>query len=114
MWAEMATNYFPAAESNDWRVALFATDAGYIPLPQRLIALAARLAKVRADLIPYVYSASALILTPLMVGVFALPRFRPLVGCDFTRLAVVLVVLGAADLETRGFINFTYFAVFFG
>jgi hypothetical protein len=114
MWAEMALNYFPVADNPDWKVALFATDAGYIPLLQRLIAYAAHACAVRADRIPYFYSFSALVLSPLMVGVFALSRFRPLIGCDLTRLLVVFVVLGSADLELRGFINFTYFAVFFG
>ncbi len=114
MFAEMATTYYPSAQSPDWRVVLFATDAGYIPLPQRLIALATNLAAVRADIVPDVYSACALIAAPLLVGVFALPRFRPLVGCDLTRLLVAFVVLGAAEVSMRGFINFTYFAVFFG
>ena len=39
MWAEMATNYFVNAQSSSYFTNFFATDTGYIPLPQRIIAL---------------------------------------------------------------------------
>ena len=37
MWAKMATNYFTNANAPSYLQKFFATDAGYIPVPQRQI-----------------------------------------------------------------------------
>lgn len=113
MWAEMGNNYFPNANASSYFQKLFATDAGYIPLPQRLIALVGNLFHLPAASIPYFYTGSAIISTGMMVGAFCLARFRILIPSDSLRFFTVIVILMIADFETRTFISFTYFAAFF-
>ncbi|MFT0892629.1 hypothetical protein [Pseudochelatococcus sp. G4_1912] len=112
MWAEMATNYFYYASSPSLRVKLFSIDAGYIPMPQRLIAALGNLMHLSARTIPYFYSWSAIILTGSMVATFCLKPFRVLVKNDYLRFFAVIAILIIADVETRTFINFTYFGIF--
>lgn len=112
MWAEMASNYYPNAVHPDWLQRLFATDAGYIPLIPRLIALLGAALSVEPQIIPYYYTWTAVILTGAIVGAFSLAPFRALVRSDAARFLLGLVVLVVADFETRTFINFTYFGTF--
>ncbi|OVE78466.1 hypothetical protein BVX98_00075 [bacterium F11] len=113
MHSEMATNYF-LTTLGEFKLGrlLFALDAGYFPLPQRLIALAGRLMSLPAQAIPFFYTWSALIITPLLIGTFVLKPFRALVPRDNVRFAVTLMVLISVDFETRTFTNFTYTAMF--
>jgi hypothetical protein len=113
MYAEMATNYFRYAQSPDLLVKLFALDAGYIPLPQRLIAALVNLLGFKAAAVPYIYTWLAILLPAFMVGVFCSPVFRPLVRSDAARFIIALIILAVADFETRTFVNFTYFGIFF-
>lgn len=113
MWAEMANNYFLNAQSPSYFQKLFATDSGYIPVPQRLIALTVNLFNPSAAAIPYFYTGSAIIFTGMLAGAFCLAPFRSLVTSDALRFFTALAILMVADFETRTFINFTYFAVFF-
>ncbi|MGI4857958.1 MAG: hypothetical protein ACRYHA_13815 [Janthinobacterium lividum] len=113
MWAEMGTNYYPSANVHDWAQRLFATDAGYVPLPQRLIAIGGSLLHLPAASIPYFYTWSAILSTAAMVGSFCLRPFRLLVRSDGLRLLTSIAILMMADFDTRTFINFTYFAAFF-
>jgi len=113
MWAEMATNYFPNANSGSYVTKFFATDAGYIPMPQRIIAFIGNLFAFPASSIPYFYTWSSIILTAMLVGVFCLTPFQYLIKSDFLRFIIVLSVLIVADFETRTFINFTYYVTFF-
>jgi hypothetical protein len=113
MWAEMATNYFSNANSPSYWQKLFATDAGYIPAPQRLIALVGNQLNLPAASIPYFYTWSAIICTGLMIGVFCLGQFRALIKSDSLRFLTSISILMVADFETRTFVNFTYFSAFF-
>lgn len=113
MWAEMATNYFPNANSPSYLTKFFSTDSGYIPVPQRIIAFAGTLLNLPASVIPYFYTWSATVLTALLVSVFCLAPFRHLIKSDALRFFTVIVILMTADFETRTFINFTYFSAFF-
>lgn len=112
MWAEMATNYFVHAGSDSLLQRLFATDAGYIPLPQRLLAMLGAGFHIPIPAVPYFYTWTALVATGAMVGAFCLRPFRSVIPNDYLRLAVSIAVLMAVDFETRTFINFTYFAAF--
>jgi len=112
MWAEMATNYYPAVQANPVG-SLLATDAGYIPLPQRIIALLGWSLHLPAQAFPYFFTFSAVILTGAMLGTFCLSPFRRVIQSDWLRLLLVLAVLSVADFETRTFINFTYLSAFF-
>ena len=49
----------------------------------------------------------------MLAGSFAHHAFRPLVRCDLVRVAVALILLCSLDIETRGFISFTYLVVVF-
>ncbi len=113
MWAEMATNYFRNAQSPELMQKLFATDAGYVPVPPRMLALVAALLSLPAAAIPYFYTGSALLFAAVMVGAFCLRDFRALVPSDPLRFLTALAILVVTDFETRTFINFTYFAAFF-
>ncbi|ABS13436.1 hypothetical protein I6H96_08950 [Brucella anthropi] len=113
MWAEMATNYYPNANASSFVQKLLSTDAGYIPAPQRLIALVGNQLNLPAATIPYFYTWSSIFFTGILVGVFCLPQFRKLVRSDYLRFFTSIAVLLVADFETRTFINFTYFGAFF-
>lgn len=111
MFAEMATNYYPTALDPNWLHKFFATDAGYIPLPQRLIAAFVALLHLPAVAIPYAYNFFAIILTGALVAPFCLPRFRVFIESDAARFLACLFLLLVCDFETRTFINFTYFSI---
>lgn len=113
MWAEMATNYFTNSLAPQLHVRLFSTDAGYIPLPQRIIATFGSSLALPARAIPYYYTWAGIVGTGLLVGSFCLAEFRSLVRSDGLRFAVALAILLPVDFETRTFINFTYFGAFF-
>ena len=113
MYAEMATNYFANARSGDAGTMLFSLDSGYWPLPQRLLSDAVFFTGLNAATVPYAYMAIAVVGCGLLAGSFAHRVFRPLVRCDLVRGAVALILLCSLDIETRGFINFTYLVVVF-
>jgi len=113
MWAEMATNYYLNANASSYIQKLFSTDAGYIPVPQRLLGLIGDKLNLPAATIPYFYTWSSIFLTGALIGSFCLYQFRALVKSDALRFSTVLCVLMVADFETRTFINFTYFSAFF-
>lgn len=111
MWAEMATNYYANSIHPDLLRQVFATDAGYIPLPQRILAFT--FSALPASSVPYAYTWAATLATGLLVGSFSHPVFRRVMESDVTRVFVCLAVLMVADFESRTFINFTYFVAFF-
>ena len=113
MWAEMGVNFFPISRASDVRTVFFSPDAGYIPFGLRLISWIFKLLGVSTSTIPYVYSVSAILGASLLVGFFCLKRFRILIPSDSVRFLVALLVIITADFETRTYINFSYFAVFF-
>ena len=113
IWAEMGTNYYHHANSPSLFQKLFSTDAGYIPAPQRLIALLGNQLGLPAAWIPYFYTWSSVIFSAVLIGAFCLAPFRKIFESDFLRLMVATVILAVADFETRTFINFTYFSAFF-
>jgi hypothetical protein len=111
MWAEMATNYLANALNPSWYPQFFATDAGYIPLPQRLIAWGFH--GLSLPWMPYAYTWTATLLSGLMVGVFSLNRFRAVLASDGLRLAACVFTMCVMGFGTRTFINFTYFGAFY-
>lgn len=113
MWAEMATNYYPNANASSYLQKLLSTDSGYIPAPQRLIALIGNQLNFPAASIPYFYTWSSILFTGMLVGAFCLAQFRKIVKSDFFRLFTSIAILLVADFETRTFINFAYFSAFF-
>ena len=113
MWAEMATNYYLNAEAPSLLKKLFATDAGYIPIIPRIIALIGNQINLPVKFIPYFYTLAALILSGMMVGCFCLSIFRKIILSDLLRMVIAISVLMVADFETRTFVNFTYFSAFF-
>jgi len=112
MWAEMGTNYYPAVQ-RDPLGSLFASDAGYIPLPQRILALIGWALRLPAPAFPYFFTFTALTLSGVMVGIFCLPMFRRVISSDGVRFVLVVVILAVVDFETRTFINFTYLGACF-
>jgi hypothetical protein len=111
MWAEMATNYYAVANSDSLWEQLLAPDAGYIPLPQRLIAFAGTELGLPPAAVPYLYNASAAVLAGLLIGSICLPAFRPVLNSDGLRFVLAIALVLVPDFQTRTFINFTYFAV---
>ncbi|MFD1715572.1 hypothetical protein ACFSBZ_13950 [Amnibacterium flavum] len=111
MWAEMATNYYANAESSSLRTQLLATDAGYIPLPQRIVGLVGNFLDLPPTSIPYFYTFTALILSAMVVGVIVLPAFRPVIASDVLRFLIAAACLMVIDFEVRTYINFTYLVV---
>lgn len=111
LFQEASTNYFFYANSSQWSERLFATDAGYVQLPQRLIALLGTLLYFPDVAIPYYYTWTGTIITGLMGAVFCLPHFKILVKSDSLRILTSFVLLLGLNFETETFINFTYFAI---
>ncbi|WP_374591768.1 hypothetical protein [Aquabacterium sp.] len=108
MWAEMGTNYFVHAHRANWPDWLLATDAGYLPIPQRLLASLVEASSTPIAWTPYAYNALAIVLASLSIGAFAHPWFRPLASQDALRAGMCLLWGIVLDFETRTFINFTY------
>ena len=113
MWAEMATNYYKNARYGDLYHQFFATDAGYIPLLQRIIAWTVHVFKAPVHLVPYLYTWISIVLSAMMVGTFTLHYFRPLVQNDYTRMLVSLIILITISWQTANFISFTYLNLFY-
>jgi hypothetical protein len=113
MWAEMGVNYYPNSRASDLETIFFSKDAGYIPFGLRLLSWIFRLLGISAGSIPYVYSVSAILGASFLVGFFCLKRFRIFIPSDFVRFILALFVIISADFETRTYINFSYFAIFF-
>lgn len=113
MWAEMGPNYFDNANAPSLYQNFFAVDAGYVPLPQRIVAYIGALFSIPAVSVPYYYSWMSVALISLLICSFLIERFRAVIESDGLRLLVVIAVLMVADFESRTFINFTYFSVFF-
>jgi hypothetical protein len=112
-WDEAATNYYYKAQYEPWYLSLVATDAGYIPLPQRLVALFASFVKIPPEAVPGFYTAVAIAVPALLVGTFTLGFYRSVLESDFFRFVVAITVLLVSDFMTRGFVNFTYFSALF-
>ena len=108
MWAEMATNYYPNAHAPGWYARLLSTDAGYWPLPQRLVALIEGLIGFPARTIPFYYGATAILLGGMLSACFCHRAFRVLVQDDRVRFVVCLTFGFIPDFEARTFINVTY------
>jgi hypothetical protein len=111
MWAEMGTNYYPKSLDPSLLQRLFATDAGYIPLPQRLIAWSGTQLGLTPSAVAYLYTWSAVVLGALLIATVCLPVFRPVIASDGVRFVLAIALMLVPDYETRTFINFTYFAV---
>lgn len=112
MWAETATNYYANTQGGrSWLAQLFATDAGYIPLPQRIVTLVGEQVGVPPAAIPYFYTGSALLLSGLIIGSICLPAFRAVIQSDLLRFLLAVALMLIPDFETRTFINFSYFTV---
>lgn len=111
IYEEASTNYFLYANSPLWSEKIFATDSGYVPLPQRLIAVLASLLRFPDISIPYYYTWGVTIITGLMGAIFCLPRFRVLVKSDFLRILTSFIILLGINFDTATFINFTYFDI---
>lgn len=113
MYNEMATNYYHFSLAPSLFGKLFSLDAGYIPLPQRILALFGWFLKIPVNSISYFYTWSALFFTAALTLSFCAKRFRAVIVDDGLRLVLALSVLIVVDFETRTFINFSYFSVFF-
>ena len=111
MWAEMGTNYYPTSLDPSLVQRLFATDAGYIPLPQRLIAYAGSELGLPPDIVPHFYTGAALVLGALMIATVCLPVFRPVIASDGIRFVLAIALMLVPEYQTQTFINVTYFAV---
>jgi hypothetical protein len=112
MFAEMGVNYFYHAESRDILERLFATDAGYVPLLQRLIAAGAASLHVSIERVPFVYTWVAILLSGAIVAAFSLAHFRSLIRSDGARALACVAVLLSANWQTATFVNFTHFNLF--
>lgn len=112
MWAEMGSNYFVHARSTSLWNQLFALDAGYIPLPQRILSLIIRKSSAPVPYVPYLYTWIAAVSSGLLVGSFCLSAFRRLIASDTLRFVTCLCLLMASDFESRTFVNFTYFGAY--
>ncbi len=108
MWAEMGSNYFLHARQAAWPAWLISTDAGYLPIPQRLLAALAHVAHIPVAWIPHTYNTFAVVFTSLALAAFAHSWFRPLLRNDIARAVICLLWGTVLDFETRSFINFTY------
>jgi hypothetical protein len=113
MWAEMATNYYHNSIIEPLYSQFLITDAGYLPIPQRLIAFFGSVLGLNSSMIPYYYTWLSSFLSAVLVGVFCLSSFRVVIESDFLRFCVCIVNLLVIGFEESTFINFFYLATFF-
>lgn len=107
MYAEMGTNYFPATKLL-FPNSVFMTDAGYIPLFNRLIGLFISIFDISAIHIPYVYYCIGYLGAALAVGSIAHPWFRRAIASDTLRILLASVYLFSLPLESMVYLNFNY------
>jgi hypothetical protein len=106
-WAEMATNYFYYAHSQGL-ASLLSTDAGYVPLPQRIIALVIELVGVDNSNVMFLYNLIAMLVLSICVALPVFPTFREILGPLWLRASFSASVFMSIDFESRTFINFSY------
>ncbi len=110
-WAETATLYFQNATG---RLDQFLVkDFGYLVWPQQIIVWVGQFFEIPSRYIPYFYNGVGTLIMGLMIFVFCLPRFKCLIPNDIFRLILCITVACIATVETREFINFTYYSAFF-
>jgi len=112
MWGDDATNYFHVAARipSILEQTLTPDVAGYLAVPQRLI-MALVTASLPPQDVPLAINAISIVILSLCGGVFVLPVFRGLVGNDFIRFGVVLLLLPVKSFDILRFINFSYIFV---
>tara|TARA_R110001583_G_scaffold152016_1_gene303817 strand:+ start:19846 stop:21093 length:1248 start_codon:yes stop_codon:yes gene_type:complete len=113
MWAEMATNYYHNSLSPSLYTQLLSTDAGYLPLPSRLIAFVGGVVGLDASITPYYYTYSSSIFSAILVGVFCLPPFRIVIKSDVLRFCIGIINLLVIGFEESNFVNVFYLSAFF-
>lgn len=107
MFAEMGNNYFPAATLS-LPEALLTTDAGYIPLLNRILGVLVSSFDISAITTPYVYYWIGYLGGALGVASIAHPWFRRAISSDSLRFAMASIYLLALPIENMVYLNFNY------
>lgn len=106
-WEEAYTFFYNAKFSN-LSGALFTSDFGYLPFPQRLIALVIELLRIPPAVVPEAYHWTVLFLVSGLQASIALPAFRPLIRQDWARVGLGFLVAKDPRMMDHVLLNFTY------
>lgn len=112
-YAEAVTNYLKFAREERFVDNLLITDAGYLPLMPRLIALFfVRLLRLPAAEALYLMQITACLLYSMMWAFFALWPFHRVLSLPARTISCILMMTLCFHLGTLYFINFTYVGAF--
>jgi hypothetical protein len=113
VWAEAGTNFYYHARYSSLWDNLWATDSGYLPWLQRIIAVAAVRIGFDGAAYPYAIQWAGQILSALSASLLVLPVFHRVIPSTLVRLLLALHVGLYPNYELHTFINFSYFGIFF-
>ena len=109
VFAESGTNFFYHAYTHDLLTNLTATDAGYLPWIQRILAVSIVKGLHVVALYPSITQWIAIVSIALFSSLFILPVFRKIIASDLCRFFIALAISMVSDYELNAFINFIYF-----
>ena len=114
LWAEQGTNFLANALEKGFWENLLITDAGYIVLLTRLVALIAYYC-FPLRLFPYITNIFGLCFVAFSTSFFCLGFFRDIIKSDLMRFILsILLAVGMASVgENYTYVNFVYYGMFF-
>jgi hypothetical protein len=109
VWAEVGTNYYRSDQNSGLLSKIFALDAGYIPLPARLISLAINYLVPNPALFPFITTLIATSIPALILAGF-LKAESKFTNIPFMfQVAISTWLVSFFDFQTRNFINIAYY-----
>lgn len=112
-YAEAVTNFLHYAREEGFGANLLITDAGYLPLFQRLITLFyVKVLRLPSAYVLYVMQFTACLLCSLTCAFFVLHPFRQWMRLHNRVLLSILIMLTCFYDETIFFTNFTYWGIY--
>ena len=114
LWAEQGTNYLYNAMENDIWDNLTATDAGYLVIYPRILAMLTYYV-FPLKFFPYVTNMAALINIGFFVSYFCSKDYRRIISSDAARMAICLFLglLILPHFENFSYVNWSYHGILF-
>ncbi len=115
IYAELGTNFYPAARFETLWENIWKTDAGYLPWLQRFISIIVIKVFGINDIFPYVFQFIAIGFISFFCSFINILELRKIISDDIVRFFIsILLGFGIfSSYEEFTFINFSYYGIFF-
>lgn len=111
-WAEAVTNFMSNSNTKSILENLFITDAGYLPLAQRLIAIFCfKILPVSSYSGLYLIQFTAYIISGAVFSFFIKSNFSQIISKEYRYALCLLLMVLTIDMETGAFINFMTYGI---